>query len=155
MKILVSTALLLLLTIGCGGDEEEPNIDVESCELIAAAATPVTANTDKAAAPAIAPGETAYELTLSAMDKTYVNLTIAEAGEYAYFLSQDNVASGKYFSGMTEKTLEAGSANENCAAAIPDHYHVAFDAPGMYAFELNPSAAKVKIVVHPDEDHGH
>lgn len=153
------TAILATIIFGgfaCGEEEpKEPSIDEEACALIAKTPTVITANADRAAAPALATGENVYQITLDTAMKTYVQVVAAEPGDFAMFLSLDNVASGKYFLGAAEKTLAGGEPNENCAAAIPDHYHLELEEAGTYAIELNPSAAKVNVVIHPDEDHAH
>jgi hypothetical protein len=139
--------------VSCGDDGESDNsVDKRSCTFIKSTPTAITASSDRASAPAITPGETAYDVTLSASSKTYVRFDAQAAGTWVLFLDAANVASGKYFDGATEKSLPASAANENCAADIPDHYHVNVSAAGAVAIELDPSATKVVIAIAPDED---
>lgn len=157
MKAKYSAILAAMLSsLSCGDeDPEEVSIDEEACELIAGSPTAITAALDQNSAPALATGEHVYQLTLDTAMKTYFKVEAAEPGDFAMFLSLDNVASGKYYLGAAEKSLAAGEANENCAAAIPDHYHLELEEAGTYVIELNPSAAKVNVVIHPDEEHMH
>lgn len=161
MKFVIFGWLAVVVGVAACGSEEEGGIDVEACELIETAAMTVTATTSRAAAPVIAAGETPYEVTGSATDKTYLRVEAAAAGHAVLFFKQANVASGKYYFGSEENNLPAGEANENCATVIPDHYHVEFSDPGTYAIELNPIAAKITLLLHPEEEeeeegeHGH
>lgn len=149
-----SAPLLLALALGlgaCGSDETtEEDIDVEACTLIQAAPVAITASTDRASARAITPGETAYAVKTSTAANTYLSIEVDEGLDAVFFLDTDGVATGKYFFEGAERTLAAGTANENCAAEIPDHYHLELDEVGTYHLELGPSVVDVVIVVHPD-----
>jgi len=149
------TLPFLAFAFACGGEEEHEEPDVAACTHIQEAASPLTASATRESAPAIAFGESPYEVTLDAAEKTYVAVTVAEAKHGVFYLSAADVATGKMFLGQTELALEASSANEHCAAAIPDHYHLELDAAGTYAIELSPSAVKVKLLLLEEDEDAH
>src|SRR5688500_1130572 len=105
------------------GKEEQPEADLLACDLIGGTATALTATPGRDTAPKITFGETPYEVTVDPTATTFVGIDVPVAQHGVLFLSAANVATGKLYQGTEELELEAASANPNCAAAIPDHYH--------------------------------
>src|SRR5687767_9917860 len=104
MKSSLLAFTLFLALSACGGDDvEEEDVDLEACTLIKEAATTMTASATRNTAPKITPGATPYQLTLSSTTATYVRFDTTAAAGFVFFLRQDNVASGKFFAGETER----------------------------------------------------
>jgi len=93
MKLFAAVLVSAGLVFGCGGEEEEENVDVEGCEhLQEGPSTAVTATAATAGAPAVKDDHRRYDVTL--VDVTggkggSVTFAAAEEGDYVLFTSAD------------------------------------------------------------------
>jgi hypothetical protein len=131
-----------IVTLGCGEDDdpgpagEDPA--AHACEHVADTGTAVTAGTDRAGAPAIAPSDEPYTVTVLAGAPSFVRI---DGGIDALLFTQSaGAVIGLYHEQETTSVLPAPEPNADCPAEIPEHFDLALDTTGAWYVELAPAA---------------
>jgi hypothetical protein len=108
-----------------------------ACEHADHAGTPLTASTDRAAAPVLAVADVPYAVALPSNAPGFVRIEAPLEG--VLFVGAPDVVTGLYRDdGTTSEPLEA-SPNEHCPDEIPEHHDFDLDA-GSLTVQLGPSA---------------
>jgi len=159
---LVLGLAMALALAGC--PEEEENFPAEMCEVMAEGTThDLTANADAASAPELsitenhADGHVNVITGLSDAEATHVAFTPDEDGELVLFADVEGVVTDLLEDG-TSIGLDAGSANAECEAEIPEHWHLEDLTGGTtYALVLGPTATTELnlVIAHHEGDHEH
>jgi hypothetical protein len=150
--ILVSLGLIA----GCGDDPAtDPAADpaAEACAAFGAAATPIAATVDRAAAPTL-PVDQPLAVTLPAGSESWV--TLAGPADLLLFSNLKNVVTGLYEGSSDTNGLPAGAPNEDCPTELPEHFDLGLESAGPWALKLGPAAVnEVWLMLTPASGHGH
>ncbi len=159
---LTSVLAMTAAVTGCPTEEEEENFPAEMCEVMAeATTTDLTADADMAASPELSiteghdSGVVNVVTGLSDAEATYVTFTPDEDGELVLFADAADVVVGLFEDGAAG-TLPEGGPNDECAAEIPEHWHLEDLVGGtQYALELGPTALTELHLVIAHHEGGH
>lgn len=156
-------AAVTLAMLGCPATEED-DFPAEMCEvMLAGAILDLVASTEMISAPELtvtedhADGQVNVITGLSDADATYVAFTPEEDGELVLFADTAGVVMGLFEDGA-EQTLPEGSPNDECAADIPEHWHLEDLTRGsIYTLQLGPTAAAELhlVIAHHEGEHEH
>ncbi len=159
---LVLGLALTFALVGC--PEEEENFPAEMCEVMAGGSTQaVTADVDVAAAGELtitedhADGWVNVVTGLASAAETHVVFVPDEDGELVLFADVESVVIDLLEDG-TSVGLDAGAANAECEAEIPEHWHLEDLTGGTtYALVLGATAATELnlVIAHHEGDHEH
>ena len=157
MRRFWALSLILAPTVagtGCPTEEEE-NFPAEMCEVMADGATSdLIADAMATAAPELniteehENGVINVVTGLSDAEATYVAFTPDEDGELVLFADAAHVVGGLFEDGAAAP-LPEGGPNDECAAEIPEHWHLEDLTGGTrYELELGPTAlAELHLVL--------
>jgi hypothetical protein len=152
--LLMSTALL---AAGCGGDDEEENVDVEGCEHLQEGPSTAVTATLTGTPPAVDDDHRRYDITL--VDGTggktgSVSFAASEATDYVIFTGTDVPVTVKSSSGATVAIEESTKSSSECTEI--KGRHVVPMTVGTYTLTFGPTtAASVSIVIEHSHEDGH
>lgn len=165
MKSSMTLVLALAMTLALAGcPEEEEDFPAEMCEVMASGSTQaVTADVDVAAAGELtitedhADGWVNVVTGLASAAETHVVFVPDEDGELVLFADVESVVTDLLEDGSAIG-LPAGGPNDECADAIPEHWHIEDLTGGTtYALVLGATAATELnlVIAHHEGDHDH
>jgi hypothetical protein len=141
----------------CGDDEsgaphaEDPA--QHACEHASPSGTPLTASTDRAAAPELAVAEDPYAVAVPSNAPGFVRIDGPLEG--LLFVGAPDVVTGFYRDDSTTSEPLNASPNELCPAEIPEHYDLDLDS-GSLTLQLGPSVlSPIWVLLTSSAGHHH
>ena len=125
-RLPIELIALTLLAAGCASNAEEPAAEdpaAHACEQVDASGPSLTASPSRDTAPVLTMSEQPYTVTLPSGAAGYLRIDGPIDG--LLFTKISNVVTGLFRGTDTTDTLPAGTPNEDCPSAIPEHFDLA------------------------------
>jgi hypothetical protein len=155
---MVSLAVLAVVLGACDEQTKKDPLDVEACEhLREASGTAVTAATDGAGAPAVAPGHERYDVTLA--DVTggkggFLAFPVDAAGDHVIFMNAEVPLVVRDGAGQAVEPEESAASSTACPEIRARHlFHLEV---GDHLIELGPTTGdSVSLILEEAGGHDH